>query len=549
MKALLINPAQASALTNMSMNALLEERKLSGLEAVNPPLGLLTVAALLPEDWDIRLVDRCVEAETEDDWAWADLVMLSCMLDQVPDFFKVIKMAKERGKTVVVGGPYASAAPKRTRKAGADFLVLDEAEETLPLFLEALEHGATEGVFNAEGQADVTRSPTPRFDLVDLDAYFMATLQFSRGCPFRCEFCDIINIKVGGRRPRTKTHEQVLKELDTLYQLGWRRMIYLSDDNFIGNKKAVKLFLRDLVPWMEERGYPFPLMTEASINMAGDDELLELMVAAGFTYVFIGIEAVETDILQQIKKTQNVRKPIVDACRKITESGLQITAGFILGFDNEPDDASDRMVQLIEATAIPHAQINLLSAVPKAALFDRLQRERRLLNPFRGPYRGSPMNFLPTRPIPEIVRGFVDAYDRLYEPRAYLERCFRHFRMMKAKRIKHAYHSRLRDLRMFAHVAWRQGVKRPETRWLFWRRLFWIALHRRRLLTEYLTSVSMGESFFRLREHVKPLVATTDRLFGPHSFLADCYVPPKNADKDSETPDNDSETPPLRVPA
>src|ERR671933_1934074 len=303
-----------------------------------PPLGLVTVAAILPQEWEFKLVDRNVRQVTEAEWAWADLVILSAMIVQKEDFLNQIQEAKRRGKPVAVGGPYATALPHEAEAAGADYLILDEGEITLPLFVEAIERGDSGGIFRSGGEKpDVTHTPIPRFELLEFDAYSEMSVQFSRGCPFQCEFCDIIVLY--GRKPRTKTPAQLLAELERLYELGWRRSIFMVDDNFIGNKRNVKLLLRELGPWMAARGYPFRLSTEASVDLAQDDELLELMVTANFTGVFLGIETPDEESLQMTKKFQNTRNSLIESVELIAKSGLRVMAGFIIGFDGEKPGA------------------------------------------------------------------------------------------------------------------------------------------------------------------------------------------------------------------
>lgn len=268
---------------------------MAGLRSTNPPLGLITVAAMLPPDWEIRFVDRNVYVETEKDWEWCDLVLISAMIIQKQDFQALIQKGLALGKRVAVGGPYPTSYLEVALEAGAQYLILDEGECTLPLFLEALDRGEEQGVFRSPDKPDVTQTPIPRFDLLNLDAYMAITVQFSRGCPFQCEFCDIINLY--GRKPRTKTPEQMLSEFEVLYQMGWQRYVFVVDDNFIGNKRNAKVFLQALIPWMDSHNYPFILLTEASLNLAEDEELLELMVKAGFTMVFMGIETPDTESL------------------------------------------------------------------------------------------------------------------------------------------------------------------------------------------------------------------------------------------------------------
>src|SRR5262249_26979781 len=296
------------------------------------PLGLITVAALLPKSWNVRLVNRNTEELAESDLAWADMVMTGGMLFQQADTLDLIEMCRARALPVAVGGPDVSSSPHRY--ATANFRVVGEAEGILDKFIAAWEEGQREGTFEApKFQVDVTKTPIPRFDLLKFDQYLYIGVQFSRGCPFLCEFCDIIELY--GRTPRTKTSAQMLAELDAIYESGWRGHVDFVDDNLIGNKKAVKAFLPDLIDWQQRHRYPFILTTEASINLADDPELLQLMRRANFVGVFVGIETEDEDVLAQTQKKQNARRSIPESIHRIYEAGLIVAAGFIVGFDSE----------------------------------------------------------------------------------------------------------------------------------------------------------------------------------------------------------------------
>jgi len=328
--------------------------ELVGRKAMLPPLGLITVAGILPSQWELKLVDRNVEDITEAQWEWAEIVILSGMIVQKQDLLDQVTEAKRRGKKVAVGGPYATALHKEVEAVGADYLILDEGEITIPLFVSAVENGETSGIFRSNGERpDVTTTPIARFDLLKFDAYSEMAVQFSRGCPFQCEFCDIIVLY--GRKPRTKSPEQMIAELEKLYELGWRRSIFMVDDNFIGNKRNVKLLLKELAPWMKEKGYPFTFATEASVDLANDQELMDLMTECNFGAVFLGIETPDTDSLTVTQKYQNTRDPLSESVQKIIKSGLRVMAGFIVGFDGEKSGAGDRIVNFVEKTTIPIA--------------------------------------------------------------------------------------------------------------------------------------------------------------------------------------------------
>ncbi len=477
------------------------------LELVNrkvllPPLGLITVAAILPQDWEYQLVDRNIRAVTEAEWNWADLVIFSAMIVQKSDMIEQIQEAKRRGKRVVVGGPYPTSMPEEMEAVGVDYLILDEGEITLPLFVEALERGETRGKFTAKGEKpDVTTTPIPRYDLLEMTAYDSMSVQFSRGCPFQCEFCDIIVLY--GRKPRTKTPGQLLAELDYLYHLGWRGGVFMVDDNFIGNKRNVKLLLRELKEWQAARKYPFRFDTEASLDLAQDDELIELMLECNFAAVFMGIETPDTNSLEVTKKFQNMRSPLIDSIDKVTRSGLRVIAGFIIGFDGEKPGAGQRIVEFAELTGIPTTTFAMLQALPHTALWHRLEKEGRLRTQDGNINQTTLMNFIPTRPVEDIAREYIDAFRQLYEPTQYLNRVYRYFLKLGAPRVRTPF--KLPEwvvIRALALVCWRQGIKR-ETRWLFWHHLLHILIKNPAVVEQYVTLCAHNEHFLEYRDIVK----------------------------------------------
>ncbi|NEP49757.1 MAG: DUF4070 domain-containing protein [Moorea sp. SIO3C2] len=480
-----------------------------GCKVSLPPLGMITVAAILPQTWEFRLVDRNVRFETEADWEWADLVIVSGMIVQKPDMLHLIREGKQRGKLVAAGGPYVTSVPEKATQAGVDFLILDEGEITLPLFVESLKRGETSGVFRANGEKpDVTKTPIPRYDLLDLKAYTDMSVQFSRGCPFQCEFCDIIVLY--GRKPRTKTPAQLLAELQTLYDLGWRGNVFVVDDNFIGNKRNVKLLLRELAPWMAERGYPFRLITEASVDLAEDRELLDLMIAAHFRAVFLGIETPDTDSLTLTKKYQNTRNSLIEAVNKINRVGLRVMAGFIIGFDGEKPGAGDRIIDFVEATAIPVAMFSMLQALPNTALWHRLKKEGRLLNEDEEANinQTTLTNFIPSRPIEELAREYIRCFWELYEPERYLGRVYRHHLSMKLKPYKKKFRMlELREIRALLIILWREGIKR-KTRLKFWSQLFSIVRLNPRAFSYYIANCANMEHFIEYRQIVQDEIET-----------------------------------------
>ena len=480
------------------------------LELVNrkvllPPLGMVTVAALLPQSWEMKLVDRNVREVTEEEWNWAELVIISGIIVQKDDLAVQISRAKQRGLPVAVGGPFASSTPDAPELDLADFKILDEGEITLPMFLEALERGQTSGRFTAEGdKPDVTATPIPRFDLLQLEAYDSMSVQFSRGCPFNCEFCDIIVLY--GRKPRTKTPEQLVAELQYLHDLGWRRSIFLVDDNFIGNKRNAKLLLPQIRRWQEERGYPFSFSTEASVDLADDEEMMRMMHDARFESVFLGIETPDEASLETARKVQNTRNPLDAAVDRITANGIRVMAGFIIGFDGEKDGAGHRIVDFVTRTGIPAAMMGMLQALPKTALWARLEREGRLIqgeDAAKGVNQTNLLNFKPTRPIRDIANEYVDAFCALYEPNAYMDRVYSYYLKMGAPRWKAAAKlPSLVDLKALSIVVWRQGIKRS-TRTRFWRYLFGMARNNPALLEQFLSVLAHNEHFLEYRSIVQ----------------------------------------------
>ncbi|NEO84526.1 MAG: B12-binding domain-containing radical SAM protein [Spirulina sp. SIO3F2] len=508
MKVLLIYPLFPK--TFWSFEKTLE---LAGRRAMLPPLGLVTVAAILPQDWEFRLVDRNVADVSEADWDWAELVLLSGMIVQQQDFAAQIKEAKRRNKLVAVGGPYPSSLPEELAAAGADFLILDEGEITLPMFAEAIARGETSGTFRAEEKPDVTITPVPRFDLLDFDAYNEMSVQFSRGCPFQCEFCDIIVLY--GRKPRTKSPQQLIAELERLYELGWRRNLFLVDDNFIGNKRNVKLLLKDLIPWMKEHGYPFGITTEASVDLAQDQELMDMMVQAGFSAVFLGIETPDEGSLEVTKKFQNTRDPLSESVNRIMASGLRVLAGFIVGFDGEKSGAGDRIVQFVERTSIATAFFSMLQALPNTALSHRLAKEGRLLDPnSTSGNQTNLMNFVPTRPIEEIAREYVEGFWQLYDPLTFLHRVFRHASIVESapyrqekQRFKRANPPKGSKfdwaiVRAFCTLCWQYGVV-EKTRFWYWRYLWQMYRINPNGISSFLATYAQIGHFMEYRQIVR----------------------------------------------
>jgi radical SAM superfamily enzyme YgiQ (UPF0313 family) len=388
-------------------------------KALLPPLGLLTVAGMLPDDYELRLVDMNVEALRREDIEWADMVFLSAMIVQQKSFEEVVALCRQCATPVVAGGPYPTSSFGAIE--GVDHFVLDEAEYTLPEFLRDLERGQARRLYRAEGKPDLGLTPLPRFDLIDVNLYESMPLQFSRGCPFDCEFCDIIELF--GRKPRTKDPQQFMREVNHVYNTGFRGSLFIVDDNFVCNKIKAKKLLPSLAAWQKAHRYPFSLSTEASITLAQDEELLDMMVAAGFTMVFIGIETPDAKTLKMTHKTQNLREDVLSSVARIQKRGIEVSGGFIVGFDGESEDIFGRQKEFIQKAGIPTAMVGLLIALPHTQLYRRLTKEGRILAETHGNNTHDfDLNFIPQMPKEKLLSGYKWLLNEVYAPRNYFER-------------------------------------------------------------------------------------------------------------------------------
>ena len=448
-----------------------------GARCPAPPLGLITVAALLPPTWNIRLINRNAEELTERHLDWADVVFTGGMLPQQPDALSLIELCRARGTPVVVGGPDVTSSPEIYR--AADFLVLGEAEGIIDRFVDAWSAGDKSGTFEAEKfQTDVTKTPVPRFDLLQREHYVYIGVQFSRGCPFTCEFCDIIELY--GRVPRAKTNAQMLGELDAIYATGYRGHVDFVDDNFIGNKKAIKKFLPDLIAWQKARRYPFQFSTEASMNLADDTQLLQMMREANFFAVFMGIESPDTETLISMQKKQNTRRSLSESVHKIYSAGMYVLAGFIVGFDNEKRSVASGMIDCIEATSIPVCMVGLLTALPNTQLTRRLAAEGRLRPIVDGGDQCSAgLNFVTLRPRRDVLADFKAVLESAYRPAAYFGRVRAVGRALDCPNhaIIGSIKEMFRDIRVLGRLAWRMTVTMPELRRHFWGTMLDCARH------------------------------------------------------------------------
>ena len=491
LKALLVYPEMPP--TYWSMKYAL---RFIGKKASFPPLGLLTVAAMLPEEFEVTLVDMNVEPLRESAVAAADIVFTSSMIVQKDSLDRVIGMCKKHGKRVVAGGPYPTTSYERIE--GVDHFVLNEAEVTLPQFIADLDRGTAEHVYSDPGKPDLALTPSPRFDLLNRKRYSSMALQYSRGCPHSCEFCDIIELF--GRRPRTKTTTQFLSELNALYEGGGRGSLFVVDDNFIGNRKEVKNLLPQVARWQQERDYPFSLFTEATLSLAEDGELMDQMVSAGFNMVFLGIETPDRCTLESMGKKQNLKSDMLSSVRRIQAKGMEVSGGFILGFDTDPEDIFDRQIGFIQDAGIPTAMVGLLTAVPNTQLYRRLKAEGRLTDESSGNNTHDlRLNFVPKMDARRLIAGYKRVLTEIYKPDRYFERCLKLLRSLKTHKTSHR-RVRVAELRAFALSLLRQTFSRYS--WAYWKFLIRGFLAKPLMVAEAVTMAVKGHHFFKMTRNV-----------------------------------------------
>lgn len=432
---------------------------------IMPPLGLITVAALCPPNWEIRLLDRSFEDLRDADLLWADLVMVSAMHVQREDAHRTLQRARQLGCRTMIGGSYASTEPEILLPL-ADHVVVGEPDEVFKKIAAGLETGSALRLYRITEKPDITHTPVPRFDLLRKGRYASMSVQFSRGCPFQCEFCDIITIY--GRRPRTKSPQQVITELQALLRLGWHKQVFIVDDNFIGNHKMALELTQLLEQWQQQNGYPFIFYTEASIDLALRPELLNAMVRANFLYVFIGIETPIVESLKEAKKFQNLRADPLECIRFIQRRGLWVTGGFIVGFDSDGPDVFDRQLDFIEHAAIPWAMTGLLQAPPTTPLFERMRREQRLISDSPATSNFSLPNFRTLLPLPDLLSGLEHMLKELYGSQKFYERALLSLERWIARPAQKAHTPFRYRFQVVVRSIWRQGV-RSDYRTDYWR--------------------------------------------------------------------------------
>ncbi len=485
--------------------------KITGTKYPESPLGLITMAALLPEDWDIKLVDLNTTSLKDSQIDWADLVFIGGMLPQQKQFLELIDRVHSRGRKVVAGGADPTSQPAVYKEA--DYLVLGEAEIAIHGFLEDLEKGVQSGEYVASHRPDVTESPVPRFDLLNFKDYMIVGIQFCRGCPFNCEFCDIIELY--GRKPRTKTVQQIIKELDTLNNLGYRGQIDFVDDNFIGHKAKVKEVLRAVKTWSEKHNYPFFYSTQASINIADDDELLGLMRDIDFRYIFIGIESADDSVLELTQKKQNVNRKLTSDFQKIYKHGMIILAGFIIGFDNETSGSARKIIDIIERGNICMSMVGLLFALPNTQLVRRLEKENRLLIDTTDAkdiknadvdQASSGLNFVTKRPRAEIINDFLYVIDEVFLTKNYYDRVLRVGKLIETNYL---FKPNLKKILQLASSCLKISVKlglKKSTFFYYWRNIFVILFTKVSSLETVITLMTMHIHYSKHTKFVSGLL-------------------------------------------
>ena len=459
----------------------------------SPPLGLLTVGAMLPATWEKRLVDLNIQKLKESDLNWADMVLISAMTVQRESTLDVIAQARAANKTIIAGGPLFTAEPEAFSQV--DHLILNEAEITLPMFLSDLGRGKPQHIYQTDEYADITKTPAPLWELVNLRHYDSLSLQFSRGCPFNCDFCNVTALL--GHRMRLKTTRQLIAELDKIYALGWRRNIFIVDDNFIGNKRILKQeVLPALIEWRKgKKGCLF--LTEASVNLSDDNELIELMVQAGFTQVFVGIETPDDIALAECSKSQNRNRDLVSSVRKLQRMGLQVMGGFIVGFDSDDDSIFERMIEFIQESGIVTAMVGLLQAPIGTQLYQRMLRDGRISKHYSGDNVDGETNIIPKMDLVELKTGYRKILESIYSGKGYYERV-RTF-LKDYQPARHAVTLQWEEIAAFFSSIIEIGIISKE-RWHYWRLFFWTLFRYPKKFPLAITFTIYGYHFRKVNE-------------------------------------------------
>jgi len=461
-------------------------------KAAFPPLGLLTVASMLPEEWEKKLVDTNVQNLTDKDIEWADMVFISGMIVQKESAQELISRCKAKGKKVVAGGPVFTTQHQNFK--GVDHFVLNEGEITIPMFLKDLEEGNLKHMYTSMERPDVTKTPIPMWKLINPKKYAAMAVQYSRGCPFNCEFCDIVIMN--GRVPRTKTPEQVVNEFQALYDAGWRGTVFVVDDNFIGNKLKAKELLPGLIKWQKDHNYPFALLTEASTNMADDEELMDLMTSANFSKVFLGLETPSVEGLKEAGKMQNVSRNLSETVKTIQQHGMQVMGGFIVGFDSDTEKIFRTQIDFIQEIGCVVAMVGVLNALPQTRLWHRLKAEGRLLKETTGDNTIANVNFVPKMGADKLLDGYREILATIYSPKQYYERIHTFIRNYNPK-VKAKV--KLQEVRAFLKSIWKIGVL-SRARFHYWKLLGSTLIKKRKALPIAVELAIYGTHFQKVAE-------------------------------------------------
>jgi radical SAM superfamily enzyme YgiQ (UPF0313 family) len=484
MKILLVSPESPDTFWSLK-HAL----KFISKKATLPPLGLLTVAAMLPKNWQLKLVDMAVQELKDQDILWADYVFISAMYIHKNSVRRIIERCKKIGRKTVAGGPLFTAVPEEYNDI--DHLVLNEAEITLPVFLKDLAQGSAKHLYKSDQWANVDDTPIPLWELLDIKQYAAMAVQYSRGCPFNCDFCDVTTLF--GHKSRTKSKFQISAELENLLAHGWRGDVFFVDDNLIGNKQHLKKeILPAVIDWMEKQNYPFCFNTQASINLADDDKLMRLMVQAGFDCVFVGIETPSEESLAECHKVQNTGRNLVESVKKIQSFGMQVQGGFILGFDSDNQFAFENLIRFIQDSGIVTAMVGLLNAPKGTKLYNRLADEKRLLHYGSGDNTDLSMNFIPRMDYKELLKGYRDVVQTIYSHKNYYNRIstfLKSYKPVKSNNTK----IKFCDFMALVRSIWHFGVKSNERKY-YWKTMFW-TLGRPQQINLVVTLVIFGFHF------------------------------------------------------
>ena len=495
LKILLVNPEVPN--TFWSLKSAL---KFVSKKALLPPLGLLTVASMLPESFEKKLIDMNAAKLRDRHIKWADYVFISAMVIQKNSAKEVVERCRKLNAKIVAGGPLFTSSPDLI--PGADYLVLNEAEIALPEFLEDLANDCLKPVYKTSLKADMHSSPIPMWDLVDMKKYGLMGIQYSRGCPFNCDFCDITALL--GHKVRTKTTRQIIDELEGLYVHNWRGDVFFVDDNFIGKRKQLKNeLLPAIINWMKKRNHPFGLLTQTSIDLVDDEELMKLMVRAGFDTVFIGIESPNDSSLAECSKTQNMGRDVVAAVKKIQQFGMQVQAGFIVGFDNDKSNVFDKLINLIQDGGIVTAMVGLLNAPRGTKLYQKMMSENRLSESPTGDNMDCTMNFIPKMDIHELMEGYQKVLNTIYSQKYYCKRIktfLKNYNFSKKTKLKLQYC----NIKAFFRSMWQIGMI-EKGKFHYWMLIFWSLKNPRRLMLAVRFSI-YGFHFRKMLKNITPQI-------------------------------------------